>query len=87
MPEAMNIAHRRHPENKFRELLDSIGNDKEIAALIEQHGYEAPPLASIRGWRSRNSVPSKWVPLLIWWAMKTDVVDDVRKLIKLARTP
>lgn len=76
------IGARVYPELKVKELLDAIGSDRQIAALLRSYGYEAPPLASIRGWRSRNSIPSRWVPLLVGWAMERG---DIKKPEQLVR--
>lgn len=76
------IGERLYPEHDFKTLLDAIGNDKAVASLIKGYGYEAPPLASIRGWRARNSIPSRWVPLLVGWAMQNGVLKTPQKLIR-----
>lgn len=76
------IAERLYPEYDFRTLLAAIGNDKTVADLISSYGYEAPPIASIRGWRSRNSIPSRWAFLLLSWAIENGVVKTPEKLIR-----
>lgn len=76
------IADRLYPEYDFRTLLAAIGNDKAVSDLIASYGYEAPPIASIRGWRSRNSIPSRWALLLLAWAMEKGVVKNPETLIK-----
>jgi hypothetical protein len=73
---------RLYPEHDFKTLLAAIGSDKDVATLIRDYGYEAPPLASIRGWRSRNSIPSRWVPLLVGWAMQKGVMKTPETLIR-----
>jgi hypothetical protein len=73
---------RVYPELKVKELLDAIGTDKEIAELLRSYGYEAPPLPSIRGWRSRNSVPVVWLPILMDWAINKGEIKKPEQLVK-----
>ena len=76
------ISNRIYPELKVKELLDAIGSDKQIAELLRSFGYEAPPLASIRGWRSRNSIPVRWLPLLMGWAMDRGDLQKPEQLVR-----
>ena len=76
------IHERAYPTYKYRELLESIGSDEEIRKLIRSHGFEAPSLPVIKGWRMRNSIPTKWLPLLMHRAMQDGALMDVSKLLK-----
>ena len=76
------IRERGYPVYKFRELMESIGSDQEIVNLIKSHGYEAPSVPVIKGWRMRNSIPTKWLPLLMHKAMQNGDLRDVSRLVK-----
>jgi hypothetical protein len=76
------INERAYPVYKYRELLASLGNDQEIRSLILSYGFEAPTLPVIKGWRVRNSIPTKWLPLLMHKAMKDGALYDMTKLLK-----
>ena len=73
---------RAYPTYKYRELLESIGSDDEVRKLIRSHGFEAPTTPVIKGWRMRNSIPTKWLPLLMHKAMQDGALMDVSKLLK-----
>ena len=60
---------KNYPEYKYRELLASIGNDRAVQDVLASYGYDVPSARVIEGWRSRNSVPPRWLPLLIQHAM------------------
>lgn len=70
------------PQYKYRELLAAIGSDKDIAKVLAEYGYLAPPLPSIRGWRVRNSIPSKWLPILMDWASKNGLLSSPGNLVR-----
>jgi len=59
------IAQRNLPKYEFRAFLDALGSDQEIHELIAESGYESPTVSVIRNWRSRNSIPTRWLPFLL----------------------
>jgi hypothetical protein len=75
---------RHYPQYKYRDLLEVIGNDRDVQAALEQFGYDVPSTRVIEGWRSRNSVPPRWLPLLLQHAMNRG---DVRKPEELLKAP
>jgi hypothetical protein len=75
---------RIYPRYRYRDLMASVGSDQDIQDLIASHGYDRPTLPVIRGWRSRNSIPSRWLPLLIDRAMRDGTL---RKMTSLLETP
>ena len=77
------IHKRAYPTYKYRELLEAIGSDEEVRKLIRSHGYESPSIPVIKGWRMRNSIPTKWLPLLMHKAMQDGSLRDVSWLLKV----
>ena len=75
------IKERNYPVYKYRSLIAAIGTDKEVAGLIKDCGFDPPPPATIRGWRTRDSVPARWAPLLITQAMTTGRLKDTAALL------
>lgn len=78
-------SQRRYPEGKWVELLASIGSNEDVANVLLAAGYDTPPLGSIQGWRTRKSVPTRWVPVLLEWAMAQP--DGIDKPTKVLREP
>jgi hypothetical protein len=79
---AQRIRQRNYPVYKYRELLAAVGNDTEIQDLIEELGFEPPPVATIRGWRTRNAIPGRWLPLLVARAVTLGRLPSISALIK-----
>jgi hypothetical protein len=73
---------RAFPTYKFRDLLAAVGSDQEIQDLIASHGFDRPTLPVIRGWRSRNSIPSRWLPLVLHRVMSNGDLKDMTKLLQ-----
>jgi hypothetical protein len=73
---------QRQPVYRYRELIAAIGTDLEVQEMIQASGFDPPPAATIRGWRTRNSVPSLWVPLLIAHAMTAGKLRDPALLLQ-----
>ena len=73
---------RAFPSYKFRDLLAAVGSDQEIQDLIASHGLDRPTLAVIRGWRSRNSIPSRWLPLVLHRVMSEGNLKDMTALLE-----
>lgn len=80
-------APRRVPECKFRELIDALGGCPAAAKVIEGYGYEVPPVATIRGWHTRNSIPTRWAPILVGHAMRHGLMRSPADLIKKSVRP
>jgi len=76
------IGERAYPVYKYRELLQSIGTDADIQALIRSYGYDSPTVPVIKGWRMRNSIPTRWLPLLMHRAIQSGDLTDVTRLVK-----
>jgi hypothetical protein len=53
------------PVWEYDKFLSSLGSDHEIQQLVADKGFKPPPLKTIAGWRLRNSIPGRWLPLLI----------------------
>lgn len=78
------LKDRRYPEIKYRDLLAVIGSDRQVQDALRNYGYDVPSIRVIEGWRSRNSVPPRWLPLLLQHAMNRG---DVRKPEELLKAP
>ena len=75
-------AERVYPIYKYRELMEAIGSDGDIRNLIASYGFDAPTAPVIKGWRARNSIPTKWLPLLLHKAIQDGSLRDMSKLLK-----
>lgn len=63
-------------------LMHKLGvSDKQIADLIRSYGIDPPPESTIRGWRARNSIPARWLLVLVRIAIDQKVVRDLDELI------
>lgn len=67
---------------KYRELIRALGGVSGIKEHFLSRGVEPPPEDTIRGWRTRNSIPGKWSPLVIMIAMEENILKSVQQLIK-----
>jgi hypothetical protein len=76
------IQDRNYPIYRYRELIAAVGTDSDIQELILSCGFEPPPVATIRGWRTRNSVPARWAPILITQAVTSGALKDISSLLK-----
>jgi hypothetical protein len=81
-PKQLPIHNRDYPVYKFSELIAAVGTDKEIQALIVEYGFEPPSEWVIRGWRGRNSIPSRWLPILLMQAISIGAISDISSLVK-----
>ena len=72
----------KRPSWKYFELVTAFGGAQEVADVIQAEGFDPPPLATIIGWRQRNSVPGRWAPLLIDLALRRGLLDHVSQLRK-----
>jgi hypothetical protein len=73
---------RNYPAYRYKDLLASIGSDLDIQDVIVGYGFEAPSVHVIKGWRRRNSVPPKWLPLLMHFLMQKGVLKEPTQLLK-----
>jgi len=76
------LTERNYPDYKFRELLAAVGNDQEVQDVIVTAGFEPPTAHVIRGWRRRNSIPPRWLPILMHKAMAKGVIRSADDLLK-----
>jgi len=72
---------RNYPAYKFKTFIAAFGNNAEIQDIIRDSGFEPPPIATIQGWRDRNSIPGKWLPILLMYAVSTGFLPDIGTLI------
>lgn len=72
------------PVWRYYDLLMMLGSANEIRLMIQKKGYEAPPEDTVQGWRNRNSIPGKWVPILIQLAVDKGVIKSIDDLKKAA---
>lgn len=70
----------RFPKWKYKQLVVALGSNDEISSRIVKAGFDPPPSKTIAGWRTRGSVPSKWLPLLVMFAEAEGLLDDWRSL-------
>lgn len=68
------------PEWRFRELLHSLGTANEICWLLFGKGYQPPPEDTVQGWRTRDSVPGCWVPVLLMIALEKGFIKSIADL-------
>jgi hypothetical protein len=80
-PKRVPIYKRDYPTYKYRELIAAVGSDEDVQNLIREHGYEAPTVWVIRGWRTRNSIPARWLPILLMQAISEGLVSDISTFI------
>jgi hypothetical protein len=76
------VSERNYPQYRYREMLAAIGSDKDVQDLIASFGFEKPTINVIRGWRVRNSVPSRWLPLIVHKLMQEGTLTSTAKLLK-----
>lgn len=55
----------REPSWQFRQFYDQLGGAEAIVEKITALGFDAPPIATVRGWAFRGSIPSKWLLVLL----------------------
>jgi hypothetical protein len=86
-PKTARVAREfRIPEYRYRELIAAVGTDDEVQKAISEAGFDPPPASTIRGWRTRNSIPSAWVPLLIAHAMTMGKLTSPIMLLREGKT-
>jgi len=78
----------RRPEWRFKDILMYLGTAGDIRNLLKAKGYQPPPEDTVQGWRNRNSIPGKWVPVLIELAIERQMIRDIDDLkpLKGAKT-
>jgi hypothetical protein len=77
----MRIEHMQRlivqPEWLYRDLLVGLGTSGDVRALLEAKGYQPPPEDTVQGWKNRNSIPGKWVPVLVELGIEKGIFKDV----------
>ena len=70
------------PEWRYTELITSLGTANEIIDRMKIEGLAAPPRLTILGWRQRNSIPARWLPLMIQWGIQDMLLKGIHDLRK-----
>ena len=68
------------PEWRYRDLLVGLGTSGDVRALLKEKGYQPPPEDTVQGWKNRNSIPGKWVPILLELGIEKGLFKDVAGL-------
>ena len=66
---------------RYYDLLILLGTANEIRGMLQDKGYTPPPEDTVQGWRNRNSIPGKWVPVMLQLAVEKGFIksiDDLR---------
>lgn len=53
------------PEWRFKDFFDDNGGPEGVQQIILAEGFKPPPVMTVVGWRHRNSIPSKWLLVLM----------------------
>ena len=75
-----NAAVISTPEWRYRDLLFILGSAKDIQRLLLEAGYMPPPEDTIQGWKTRNSIPGRWVPVIVQMGIDREFIRDLRDL-------
>jgi len=68
-------------EWRFRALIKELGGAAACVELINKWaGHEAVVYETVKGWNTRNSIPSQYLPFLLMYAIDKGYVKDVRFL-------
>lgn len=70
----------RRPDWRFREILKALGTADEIKWMFFGKGFEPPPEDTIQGWRNRNSIPGKWLPVILDLAAERGIITTLADL-------
>ena len=68
------------PAWRYYDLLILLGSANEIRRMLEAKGYKPPPENTVQGWRNRNSIPGKWVPVMLQLAVEKGFIKDIDDL-------
>lgn len=79
------MAKATYPEWKYSALLASLGRGEDVERYIDLAGYQPPPLATIYGWRTRNSIPPRWLPLLLMIAQEQGLIKNIRDILEVPK--
>jgi hypothetical protein len=74
------------PSWLFKNLLTILGSTGDIRSMLYDKGFFPPPDDTIQGWRNRNSIPGKWVPVLIQLGIERGFLRDINDLKPRERT-
>ena len=72
----------KRPSWKYLELVTAFGGDQQVVDIIRAEGFDPPALTTVTAWRTRNSIPSRWAPLIIDLALRRGLLDHVSQLRK-----
>jgi len=66
---------------RFRALIRSLGGILPVTELIN-NSYDGEPLSheTTKGWYTRNSIPSQYLPMLLIHAIDKGYIKDVKFL-------
>lgn len=67
---------RNTPVWRYREILSQLGDNQDISRTIMAYGFDPPSEPSIQSWRVRNSIPGKWLPLIVDIALHSGITFD-----------
>jgi hypothetical protein len=69
-------------EWRFRALIREIGGTAAVAHCINKDylGFEGVAYETVKGWNTRNSIPSSYLPFLIMYAIDKGYIKDVKFL-------
>lgn len=70
----------RAPEWRLKQLYKDLGGADALIVKIEDAGYAPPPLSTIKGWSYRESIPPKWLLVVLMIAFRESVITDVSDL-------
>ena len=71
----------RRTEWRYRALIKEIGGAAAVTTAINKYlGYEGVVYETVKGWNTRNSIPSTYLPFLLMYAIDKGYIDDVKFL-------
>lgn len=65
---------------KYSELISALGGPTAVAKLLKSRGLEPPPVATIKGWRQRGSIPGKYAPAVVAIGLEEGVLRSIEAL-------
>lgn len=70
----------RSPNWNIRKLYESLGSAEGLIAHMRARGYEPPCLMTVRGWGHRQSIPAKWLLVVLMVAFDERIIRDISQL-------
>ncbi len=62
------------PVWKIRDIIDQLGGVGGVQDKLMKKGLFPPPIDTIQGWSTRNSVPGAWSPALFGLAQEAHLI-------------